>query len=108
MKPTYDWQDYLLGLNCGLKIALSQADRENIIKNINREIEIIENSIDKQIPRAEKLSLLIGTMIGQISELLNSIQQSALTDDSIYRSLFDIHRSAGLQIHELFYKNNKP
>lgn len=58
--------------------------------------------------RCERLSLLIGTMIGQISELLNSIKGEPISTDMIYKRLYDIHMSAGLQAHELFYKGNKP
>ncbi len=64
--------------------------------------------------RSERLSLLIGTMIGQISELLNSIKTGMYYKSiepsrcDIYQSLFDIHQAAGLQIHELYYKGNKP
>lgn len=58
--------------------------------------------------RNERLSLLIGTMIGQISELLNNIKTVPMTNEMIYRSLFDIHSAAALQIHENYYKGNKP
>ncbi len=56
--------------------------------------------------RIERLSLLIGTMVGQISELLNGIKSTPMTNDMIYKSLFDIHQMAGLQVHELYYKEN--
>lgn len=59
--------------------------------------------------RTERLSLLIGTVVGQISELLNNMcANPAMYNLQIYKSLFDIHQAAGLQIHELFYKRNKP
>ncbi|HJY22881.1 MAG TPA: DUF551 domain-containing protein [Hanamia sp.] len=54
--------------------------------------------------RNEKMSLLIGTMIGQMSELLNHIKGGQIRRDEIYNNLFDIHTSAALQLHELFYK----
>ena len=58
--------------------------------------------------RTEKLSLLIGTVVGQISELLNNMCGNPLMEvPLIYKSLFDIHRAAALQIHELYYKGNK-
>lgn len=46
--------------------------------------------------RTEQLSLFIGTMIGQISELLNSIKTIPMTNEMSYKSLFDIHKMAGL------------
>ncbi len=58
--------------------------------------------------RNEQLSLLVGTMIGQISELLNSIKRSPMTNEMIYTGLLDINKAASLQVHELFYKSNKP
>lgn len=58
--------------------------------------------------RNERLSLLIGTMIGQISELLNGIKSTPMSLEMIYKSLRDIHDAAGLQVHELYYKGNKP
>jgi predicted transcriptional regulator len=58
--------------------------------------------------RTEKLSLLIGTVVGQISELLNTVRTIEPNRDYIYRSLLDIHSAAALQIHELYYKGNKP
>lgn len=57
--------------------------------------------------RTDQLSFLVGSMIGQMSELLNSIKRVPMTNEMIYRALFDIHQSAALQIHELYYKGNK-
>ncbi len=54
--------------------------------------------------RLEKLSLCIGTIVGQISEILNNIKYSQMTNDMVYNSLVDIHRAAALQIHEIYYK----
>lgn len=56
-----------------------------------------------------RLSLLIGTMLGQISELLNRIKSknAAPTIDEVYNSLLDIQKMASLQVHELYYKDNK-
>lgn len=53
-----------------------------------------------------RMSLLIGTIIGQTSELLNNINRCSLDRGAIYKGLFDIHQSAGLQAHEIFYKCN--
>ncbi len=57
--------------------------------------------------RSERLSLLIGLVMGQIAQLLNNIKTIPLTNDLIYKDLRDISDSASLQIHELFYKGNK-
>ena len=57
--------------------------------------------------RIQRLSLLVGMMTGQISELLNSIKTVPMTNDAIYKSLRDIHNAAGIQIHELFYKDKE-
>lgn len=64
------------------------------------------NNEENICPRTEKLSLLIGTMIGQISELLNYMKRDEATINIAYEELFDIWQAAGLQIHELFYKGN--
>jgi hypothetical protein len=58
--------------------------------------------------RIERLSLCLGTVIGQISELLNYMKQKDSSIVNAYRSLRDIHNAAGLQIHELYYKDNIP
>ena len=52
--------------------------------------------------RSQQLSLLIGTIIGQIYEILNHMNDR---QSYIYKALFDVHQMAGLQIHELYYKN---
>jgi hypothetical protein len=57
--------------------------------------------------RLERLSLLIGQMIGQINELLNQIQNNDKTPNEIYKSLLDINKMASLQIHELYYRDLK-
>jgi hypothetical protein len=57
--------------------------------------------------RSERLSLLIGTIIGQISELLNYIERGEANINAVYEGLFDIHKAAALQIHNLYYKDNK-
>jgi hypothetical protein len=54
--------------------------------------------------RLERLALLIGTMIGQINELLNQIQNNDKAPNDIYKSLLDINKMASLQIHEIYYK----
>jgi hypothetical protein len=58
--------------------------------------------------RLEKLSLLIGCILGQIAELLNYMKREEATLLNAYKSLNDIHVGAGIQIHELYYKGNKP
>ena len=62
---------------------------------------------EEYLLRLERTALLIGTVIGQMSELLNSLAQTKMAKKTIYRRLFDIHQSAGLQAHELYYKGNK-
>ena len=65
------------------------------------------NKHEKINIRIDRLSLLIGTIIGQISELLNQIKSGKNDVDDIYKSLRDIHNAAGLQIHALYYKGKK-
>lgn len=55
----------------------------------------------------ERLSLLIGMIIGQMSELLNNIKSEKMTNEMIYKSLLDIQNAAALHVHELYYKGNK-
>lgn len=62
---------------------------------------------DKDL-RAERCALLIGTIIGQISELLNKISNQSTNGAYVYLALKDIHDAAGLQLHEIYYKGNKP
>lgn len=59
---------------------------------------------EKESLRLEKLALLLGTMIGQISEILNSMNDR---QSYLYKTLFDVHQQAGLTLHELYYKGNK-
>lgn len=54
-----------------------------------------------------RLSLLLGTIIGQLSELLNQISSQTPNMNYVYNSLLDIQKMASLQIHELYYKGNK-
>ena len=61
---------------------------------------------DKDL-RAERVSLLIGTIIGQLSETLNSIATIPMTNEMIYKRIFDIQNMAALQVHEIYYKGNK-
>ena len=58
--------------------------------------------------RLERSALLIGTILGQISELLNTISKGQTNENYIYCSLLDIQKMASLQVHELYYKNNNP
>ena len=51
----------------------------------------------------ERLSLLLGTIMGAISQILNEISASK-ENDKIYHSLLDLQRMAALQINELYYK----
>lgn len=61
-----------------------------------------------ELLRLERTALLIGTMIGQISELLNYMKRDDANIHMAYEGLFDIHKAAGLQIHEIYYKDNIP
>lgn len=56
--------------------------------------------------RGEKLSLLIGTMIGQLSELLNAMcGPTGIGGQQLYNSLKDIHQMAALQLHVIYYRD---
>lgn len=68
----------------------------------------MEEIINYQALRIERLSLCLGTIVGQMSELLNNIKTVPLTNEAIYENLLDISKSGALQINELFYKGNKP
>ena len=57
--------------------------------------------------RLERLALLIGTVIGQISDLLNQMKTENVDLKEAYECLLDIHTAASLHIHELYYKGNK-
>lgn len=57
--------------------------------------------------RLERLVLLIGTMLGQMAELLNYMKMDNSSFLNAYQSLFDIQKMAALQLHELYYKGNK-
>ena len=54
-----------------------------------------------------RLSLLIGTMMGQTSELLNQMATKHVDLDAVYNSLLDITNMAALQIKELYYNSDK-
>ena len=54
-----------------------------------------------------RLSLLIGTMMGQTSELLNQMATKHVDLDAVYNSLLDITNMAALQIKELYYNGDK-
>lgn len=56
--------------------------------------------------RTEKIALLIGTILGQISEILNLINCGHPGRDYIYNSLLDIHTMAALQVHNVYYKKS--
>jgi hypothetical protein len=57
--------------------------------------------------RLEKLSLLVGTMIGQISELLTQLKGDNINIHGFYISLLDILNSAAMQVYDLYYKDKK-
>jgi|HubBroStandDraft_5_1064220.scaffolds.fasta_scaffold300617_3 hypothetical protein len=57
--------------------------------------------------RTEQLSLALGTVLGQLSELLNNIRTVPLSNEQIYKSLLDIVQASSLHVHELYYKDKK-
>lgn len=63
---------------------------------------------EKKDLRAEKCAFLIGTMLGQISELLNYMKRDSSNINIAYESLCDISNMAAIQVHELYYKGTKP
>lgn len=58
--------------------------------------------------RNEQLALLIGQVVGQLSQIMNDMAIKRLTYDEAYHCILDVTNAASLQIHELFYKGNKP
>jgi hypothetical protein len=57
--------------------------------------------------RAERLSLTIGNILGQLAQLLNQVARETVTMKQVYEDLKDITAGAALQTHELYYKGNK-
>lgn len=57
--------------------------------------------------RTEQLSLAIGMIHGQLSELLNNIKCANLNNEQIYNSLLDIVKASSIHVHELYYKDRK-
>jgi hypothetical protein len=64
--------------------------------------------MNAELLRFERIALLLGMIIGQMSELLNYMQKDDASILIAYKNLLDIHEAAGLQIHELYYKGIKP
>lgn len=83
-----------LGINANDVIGNYEMDK--LIRQIS--------NINAKDLRVERLSLLIGTMMGQISELLNQMPKDK-PFGNIYNSLLDINKMAALQVHELYYKD---
>jgi|GEM_PF-5635717 hypothetical protein len=65
-----------------------------------------DEEIQKMVVRGEKTAFLMGTTMGQLSNLLNNIVSTDIDKQNIYKELKDIWRAAALQIHEIYYKNN--
>ncbi len=57
--------------------------------------------------RMERLALLIGSIVGSLSNLLNQIGDQSVTLEKVYRQLRDMNEMAGIQLHELYYKGTK-
>jgi hypothetical protein len=56
--------------------------------------------------RYEKTALLLGTIMGQLSEVLNYMKRDEANIHNAYDAIFDIQKMAALQIYELFYKKD--
>jgi hypothetical protein len=67
----------------------------------------MDNTEEMNSLTSHRLSLLVGTIIGQISELLNCMCKVGYTNKDTYNSLRDIQAMAALQIHEIYYNGNK-
>lgn len=62
---------------------------------------------DKQI-RFERAAILVGQVLGQLSELLNNIKTLPMTNEQVYKSVLDITKAASLHVHDIYYKGNTP
>jgi hypothetical protein len=67
-----------------------------------------EEQIKKLLINGERAAFLIGTMTGSISAILNGIKNKTMTIDDVYYQLIDINKSAAMQVHELYYKEDEP
>lgn len=65
----------------------------------------LEERNEKLIECGEKTAFLLGTIIGQMSNLLNQIKSTEMDKKQIYSEIYDIWNAAALQINEIYYKN---
>ena len=65
------------------------------------------SNIDSQI-RFERAAMMVGQVQGQLAELLNNMKNTPMGKDAVYHSILDITKMAALQVHEIYYKGNKP
>jgi hypothetical protein len=65
-----------------------------------------EQDIKELIVRGEKTAFMIGTTIGQMSNLLNQIKTTDIDKDGIYKELRDIWKQAALLINAIYYKED--
>jgi hypothetical protein len=58
------------------------------------------------IQRGEKTAFALGTVTGQLSNLLNSIASSDINKEQIYKELKDIWQTIGMQVHGIYYRED--
>lgn len=61
---------------------------------------------EDDVLRSERTAILIGTILGQTSELLNHMVNQNPSVGYVYSALLDIQKMASMQLHEIYYKGN--
>ena len=57
--------------------------------------------------RNERLSLAIGTILGQTAEILNQIESGNIKLEDVHKSLLDVMKSGSLQMNKLYYSEDE-
>jgi len=64
-----------------------------------------EVDLKKLVEQGQKAAFCLGTIIGSISTILNNITIGIASKQEIYQQLHDVHKQAGMQVHEIYYKH---
>lgn len=65
------------------------------------------SNIEDSYARLEKMCLILGSLLGQLHEILNSFEDNEISNKNLYIRLLALHEMGSQEVTDLFYKEHK-
>lgn len=64
------------------------------------------DEIHRVLGKSDRTALAFGMFVGQLSGILNDLNEKRVQQAVLYKELRDIWKAAGMQLHAIYYKDS--